>query len=63
MPPIGAPVADHAAAYPSLMFTVPARTRAARRRPAATSRVQMLALSPYAVSLARVSASSSEPTR
>ncbi len=38
------------------MLTVPVSTRAASRRPRATSRVQMLALSPYVESLARATA-------
>ena len=41
MPPIGAPTLPQAAAYASLMLTVPACTAAASRRPRATSRVQI----------------------
>jgi len=43
---MGAAVEPHAAAYPSLMLTVPARILRAMARPRRTSRVKMLALSP-----------------
>ena len=63
IPPMGAPDAPQDAAYPSLMLTVPVRIRRARARAVRTSRLQIEALSPYAVSLASAIASSSEPTR
>src|SRR5690606_25878264 len=62
-PPIGAPTDPHADEYPSLTLTVPASTRAAIRRPRATSRVQTLALSPSSESFMTRTASSSLATR
>ena len=44
IPPIGAPTLPHAAAYPSLMLTMPVSSELAIRRPRATSRVQTEAL-------------------
>ena len=59
MPPIGASTEAYVAAYPSLTFTVPARIRAAIRRPRATSRVHTEAFRPYGVLLASRTASCS----
>ena len=46
MPPMGASMLPHAAAYASLTFTVPARSCAATARPLVAERLQTLALSP-----------------
>ncbi len=61
MPPIGAACEPQAAAKPSLTFTVPVRSRAATSGPRRADHT--LAFSPYALSLARATASSSEATR
>ena len=63
MPPMGASYDAKAEAYPSLMLTVPALIRAARRRARARSRVQIEALRPYGVSLALATTSSSVAKR
>ena len=62
MPPMGARLLAHAAAYPSLMLTVPARRDRAMARAARVSRLAMAAFKPYSESLARTMASASEPT-
>jgi hypothetical protein len=46
MPPIGASIEAHAAAYASFTFTVPALSRVAIARPRRVSPVQTLKFSP-----------------
>lgn len=63
MPPMGDWTLPYAGAYPSLMFTVPVRRRAATSWPRLALFVQTEEFRPYAVELARVIASSSSLKR
>src|SRR5690606_6415423 len=59
MPPMGDWTLPYADAYPSLMLTVPVRSRAARSRPRRGFFVQTEEFRPYGVELTRSTASSS----
>ena len=61
-PPIGASTLENVARYPSFTLTLPARRRAATRRPRARDPDSTEALSPNAESLAAATAASSEST-